>query len=79
LLGVISDLDIKSLLEGNQIFEEFKGTLTELYVLQQLSAKKRSAEIDLILRSEMYVVPLEVKALSKILMDFQKRNWFRFF
>ena len=36
LLGALSDLDAKSILEGNIIFTEFKGALTEQYVLQQL-------------------------------------------
>ena len=73
LLGAMSELDVKSLLEGNQIFEEFKGALTEQYVLQQLTAEKGtesfywsaengSAELDFIFQNGMYVVPLEVKA-----------------
>lgn len=33
LLSAMSGLDIKSLLEGNSVFEEFKGALTEQYVL----------------------------------------------
>ena len=40
LLGAMSDLDLKSLLEGNKLFEEFKGALTEQYVLQQLIASR---------------------------------------
>jgi len=73
LLGAMSELDVKSLLEGNQIFEEFKGALTEQYVLQQLTAEKGtepfywsaengSAELDFIFQNGMYVIPLEVKA-----------------
>lgn len=33
LLGELSDLDAYSILEGNAIFVEFKGALTEQYVL----------------------------------------------
>ncbi len=73
LLGAMSELDVKSLLEGNRIFEEFKGALTEQYVLQQLTAEKGtepfywsaengSAELDFIFQNGMYVIPLEVKA-----------------
>jgi hypothetical protein len=40
LLSAMSSLDIKSLLEGNRVFEEFKGSLTEQYVLQQLLSNK---------------------------------------
>ncbi|MBD5486395.1 MAG: ATP-binding protein, partial [Lachnospiraceae bacterium] len=36
LLGAMSRLDAKIILEGNRLFEEFKGALTEQYVLQQL-------------------------------------------
>lgn len=77
LLGAMSELDIKSLLEGNKLFEEFKGALTEQYVLQQLiasrqitpyywSAEKASAEIDFLFQSEMNIVPLEVKAAENL-------------
>lgn len=77
LLGAMSDLDRKSLLEGNNLFEEFKGALTEQYVLQQLiasrevtpyywSAEKSSAEIDFIFQSDMNIVPLEVKAAENL-------------
>lgn len=38
LLGALSDLDEHSILEGNAIFMEFKGALTEQYVLQKVSA-----------------------------------------
>ncbi|KAF0194291.1 MAG: hypothetical protein FD169_1858 [Bacillota bacterium] len=73
LLSAMSGLDVKSLLEGNRIFEEFKGALTEQYVLQQLTAIKEiepfywsaetgSAELDFVIQSGMHVVPLEVKA-----------------
>lgn len=41
LLGAMSELDIKSLLEGNKLFEEFKGALTEQYVLQQLITSRK--------------------------------------
>ena len=71
----MSELDLKSLLEGNKIFEEFKGALTEQYVLQQLIASKKiipyywSAEnprIDFIFQSDSNIVPLEVKAAENL-------------
>ena len=34
LLGALSELPATSILEGNDIFIEFKGALTEQYVLQ---------------------------------------------
>jgi len=77
LLSALSDLDIKSLLEGNRVFEEFKGALTEQYVLQQLvanknitpfywTAEKSNGEIDFVFQSGMDVVPLEVKAAENL-------------
>ncbi len=77
LLSAMSGLDIKSLLEGNRVFEEFKGALTEQYVLQQLitnkdivpfywTAKKSNGEIDFIFQSGMDIVPIEVKAAENL-------------
>lgn len=77
LLSAMSGLDLKSLLEGNKVFEEFKGALTEQYVLQQLitskkitpyywSAEKGTAEIDFIFQIGMDIVPLEVKAAENL-------------
>jgi len=77
LLSAMSDLDIKSLLEGNSFFEEFKGALTEQYVLQQLiankdikpfywSAERSNGEIDFVFQSGMDIVPLEVKAAENL-------------
>ena len=77
LLSAMSGLDIKSLLEGNRVFEEFKGSLTEQYVLQQLitnkeiipfywSAEKSNGEIDFVFQSGRDIVPLEVKAAENL-------------
>jgi len=88
LLAAHSRLDSKTILEGNSIFEEFKGALTEQYVLQQLmamnsitpfywSAEKSTGEIDFIFQIEDTVVPLEVKAAenlqSKSLRNFSRK------
>jgi len=73
LLAAKSNLDVKSLLEGNRIFEEFKGALTEQYVQQQLiaslgirpyywSTEKGTAEVDFVFQHGTDVIPLEVKA-----------------
>lgn len=61
------------LLEGDRLFNEFKGALTEQYVLQQLKTVKElgtyywtndrgSAEIDFLLDTSTEVIPVEVKA-----------------
>ena len=73
LLTAMGDLDEKTLLEGSEIFEEFKGALTEQYVLQQLvtqddvpvyywSADNAKSEIDFLVQASGQVVPVEVKA-----------------
>lgn len=77
LLSAMSGLDIKSLLEGNRVFEEFKGALTEQYVLQQLitnkdlkpfywTAERSSGEIDFVFQSGADIIPLEVKAAENL-------------
>ena len=73
LLGAMSRLDARIILDGNKLFEEFKGALTEQYVLQQLlvysendifywSSDSGAAEIDFLVQTEEKIVPLEVKA-----------------
>lgn len=73
LLAAMGNLDAGTLLEGNKIFTEFKGALSEQYVLQQLindsefvinywSNERSSAEVDFILQYKGTVIPLEVKA-----------------
>ncbi len=73
LLAAQSHLDTSTLLEGNRIFTEFKGALTEQYVLQQLVAsqentvyywatEKGTAEVDFVLQRKQEVIPIEVKA-----------------
>lgn len=73
LLGAMSRLNPKIILEGNRLFEEFKGALTEQYVLQQLitependifywSAENATSELDFLIQTDEYIIPLEVKA-----------------
>ncbi len=73
LLAAMGDIDVKTLLEGNAIFEEFKKSLTEQYVLQQLkvnpdmqvyywSAETGVAEVDFVIQFSGKVIPIEVKA-----------------
>jgi predicted AAA+ superfamily ATPase len=73
LLAALSGLDERSILEGNRIFEEFKGALTEQYIQQQLRAEtgiepcywsneRSKAEVDFVFQYRSDVIPLEVKA-----------------
>jgi len=71
LLGAKSELEVKTLLEGNRIFEEFKGSLTEQYVMQEMIttgirpyywSSDGTAEVDFVFSHKSNVYPLEVKA-----------------
>lgn len=71
LLSTMSELDIKTLLDGNRIFTEYKGALTEQYVLQEMVANgitpfywssSATAEVDFVFKHGSDVYPLEVKA-----------------
>jgi predicted AAA+ superfamily ATPase len=73
LLGAMGDIDVRTIIDGNVIFEEFKGALTEQYVSQQLttisgmvinywSAEKSTAEIDFLVQYSGRAIPIEVKA-----------------
>lgn len=77
LLAAMAELDAGSLLEGNAMFEEFKGALTEQYVLQQLVALKvgsihywspdnSRSEIDFLVQIAGNVIPIEVKASENL-------------
>ena len=90
LLTAMAGVDAKTLLEGNEVFQEFKGSLTEQYVLCQIkectnfdtfywSSDTGTAEIDFITQIDGNNVPIEVKAnenlQSKSLKSFvQKYN-----
>ncbi len=73
LLAALSGVESSVLLQGTGIFEEFKGALTEQYVLQQIIAARNSvpmywapengnAELDFSIERSGTLVPIEVKA-----------------
>ncbi len=77
LLGALSDLDAGTILDGNDIFVEFKGALSEQYVLQQLisdteytpfffGTESASFEQDFIIQKGKSAVPIEVKAGANV-------------
>ena len=77
LLGAMSELDARTILEGNELFVEFKGALTEQYVHQQLlcdtkftpyyyGTEKATFEQDFLLQMDMNPVPIEVKAETNV-------------
>lgn len=89
LMGAMSKVPSESLLDGNALFSDFKGALTEQYVLQQMkniqdlaiyywSAENSRGEIDFLLQDGEKIVPTEVKAeenlQAKSLRNFVERN-----
>ena len=77
ILGALSDLDYSSIIHGNDVFIEYKGALTEQYVLQELlantkykpyyySGEKSTYETDFIIQKEDMIVPIEVKAETNL-------------
>lgn len=89
LMGAMSKLPAQSLLSGNALFSDFKGALTEQYVMQQLktnsnlaiyywSADSSRGEIDFLLQRDCDIIPVEVKAeenlQAKSLRSFVDKN-----
>lgn len=71
LLRRMSNLDSKIILEGNKLFEEFKGSFTENYVANVLNYLLNEAphyyifnrnEIDFVIQKNNKVIPIEVKS-----------------
>ena len=73
LLGCMTGLRQRTLLNGNGLFVEFKGALTEQFVCQQLKTiedlgiyyytnDRGSCEVDFIIDTGEEIVPVEVKA-----------------
>ncbi len=71
LLGAMSGLDVTTIVDGNRIFTEFKGALTEQYTLQELilhhepyyySKENARQEIDFLIQADGKIIPIEVKA-----------------
>lgn len=73
LLGCMVGLNQRTLLDGNYLFVEFKGALTEQYVCQQLKTiedlgvyyytnDRGSCEVDYVIDTGELIIPVEVKA-----------------
>ena len=73
LLRYMSELSPSAILDGIKIFEDFKGALTEQFVLSELSGKsyirniyywtsEATAEVDFVFADDKRVYPVEVKA-----------------
>lgn len=77
LLGCMAGFTQRTLLDGNDLFIEFKGALTEQYVCQQLKTNddlgvyyytndRGSCEIDFVIDTGDQIVPVEVKAVTNL-------------
>jgi len=77
LLCAMAKLPLKTILDGNRIFIEFKGALTENFVIQQLllneensvyywTNENSSAEVDFVIQDDDEIIPVEVKSGSNV-------------
>ena len=77
LLCAMAKLEATTIIEGNEIFVEFKGSLTEQFVLTELktntkspifywSAEKGISEVDYIIQIGKNNVPIEVKSSENL-------------
>lgn len=77
LLGAMTNLNASAMIDGNKIFEEFKGAIAEQYVLQQFKTigdmpvfywtnSGNTAEIDFVIQSGDSIIPIEVKATTNL-------------
>jgi predicted AAA+ superfamily ATPase len=77
LLAAKSNLDLKTIVLGNDVFTEFKGALTENFVMQQLKSaemdyvgywtnERSTAEVDFVIQNKGKITPIEVKAEENV-------------
>ena len=73
LLAAICDLPLETMIQGNDLFLQYKGALTEQFVSQQLCSSdvekiaywtndRSTSEVDFIVQKEGRIIPIEVKA-----------------
>lgn len=77
LLGAMSGVDAKSIINGNSLFVEFKGALAEQFVLQELKcsttytpyyygSESATFKQDFLIQKGMDIIPIEVKAETNV-------------
>ena len=85
LLSAMCDLPLETMIQGSDLFLQYKGSLTEQFVFQQLNAsdslkiaywtnERSTNEVDFIVQREGRIIPMEVKAEVNV-----KARSFRFF
>ena len=86
LLGAMTALDLNSLLENDELFNDYNGAITEQYVLQEFKSvgnlpifywASNMAELDFVIQLENRVIPVEAKATvnlqAKSLKSFRQK------
>lgn len=77
LLAAMAGINVQTLIEGDSIFTEFKGALTEQYVMQQLRVEsdrfigywtneRSTYEVDFVIQDNGKVLPIEVKSSTNL-------------
>ena len=71
LLAAMTNLSPKAIIHGDELFQEFRGTFVENYVLQELIrcniipyywTSEGKAEVDVVFQQEDHIFPLEIKS-----------------
>lgn len=86
LLGAMNDLDSRSLLENDKLFNDYNGSITEQYVLQEFKTigelpvfywASNRAELDFLIQYQNNIIPVEAKATinlqAKSLKSFRQK------
>lgn len=86
LLGAMTDLNSRSLLENDKLFNDYNGAITEQYVLQEFKTigeipvfywASNKAELDFLIQYQNNIIPVEVKATinlqAKSLKSFRQK------
>ena len=76
LLCALSEIEASALIDGDKLFTDYKGAITEQFVLQALintgitpfywSNETSSGEVDFVFQANSHVIPLEVKAAENL-------------
>ena len=82
----MTDLDVRSLLENDKLFNDYNGAITEQYVLQEFKTlhdlpifywTSNRAELDFIIQYKNNIIPVEAKATvnlqAKSLKSFRQK------
>ena len=77
LLGALANLSLSSVIDGNRLFTEFRGSLSEQYAAMQLFGTLGrapnywtngggTAEVDFVVQRDQDLVPVEIKATRNL-------------